>query len=50
MRLMKDIRESIKKGKFVEFVHEFMNQTYKEEFPQWVVDALEAVNIILPKK
>ncbi|XP_063601312.1 queuine tRNA-ribosyltransferase catalytic subunit 1-like isoform X2 [Penaeus indicus] len=50
MRLMKNIRESIKKGCFVEFVQDFMSTYYKnQEYPQWVVDCLAAVNISLKK-
>lgn len=50
MRLMKNIRESIKKGCFVEFVQDFMSTYYKnQEYPQWVVDCLAAVNITLKK-
>lgn len=48
MQLMRDIRESIKKDKFPEFVCSFMNRMYPDRtFPDWVVEALASVNIFL---
>ena len=48
MRLMRNIRESIKEGTFVEFVRNFMFQYYKgHSYPPWVIDSLAAVNITL---
>lgn len=48
MQLMRDIRESIKKDKFPEFVCSFMNTVYPDRsFPDWVVEALASVNIFL---
>lgn len=48
LRLMRNIRESILKGAFVEFIHEFMDQMYPDKkFPNWAVDALKAVNVDL---
>ncbi|XP_044266918.1 queuine tRNA-ribosyltransferase catalytic subunit [Tribolium madens] len=48
MTLMKDIRESIKKDKFPEFVRKFMLDLYpNKEYPTWVRDSLSAVNISL---
>lgn len=48
MQLMKGIRESIKKNKFPEYVQEFMLNIYpNKDYPQWCVDALQAVNIDL---
>ena len=45
---MRDIRESIVKGAFVEFIHDFMNRMYPDKkFPCWAVDALKAVNVDL---
>lgn len=42
------IRESILKGAFVEFIHDFMNRMYPDKkFPSWAVDALKAVNVDL---
>ncbi|XP_069157914.1 queuine tRNA-ribosyltransferase catalytic subunit 1 [Procambarus clarkii] len=50
MRLMQNIRDSIKEDRFVEFVEGFMGVYYKDEdYPQWVTDALAAVNITLKK-
>lgn len=46
LRLMKNIRDSIAAGKFPEFVCEFFLRLYPDKkFPQWIVDALKAVNI-----
>ncbi|XP_045138151.1 queuine tRNA-ribosyltransferase catalytic subunit 1-like isoform X1 [Portunus trituberculatus] len=51
MRLMRQIRESIKNGQFEEFVREFVEKYYKgQECPKWVTDALAAVNIHLHHK
>ncbi|XP_063234806.1 queuine tRNA-ribosyltransferase catalytic subunit [Bacillus rossius redtenbacheri] len=48
LRLMRSIRESIKEQKFPEFVRTFMESAYpKKNYPQWIVDALAAVNIQL---
>ena len=48
MQLMRDIRESIKKDKFPEFVCSFMSRMYPDRtFPDWVVEALASVNIFL---
>ncbi|XP_024941464.1 queuine tRNA-ribosyltransferase catalytic subunit isoform X2 [Cephus cinctus] len=48
MRLMQNIRESIKKGEFPQFVQQFMLKVYPtKEYPSWIVDALQAVNIYL---
>ena len=48
MRLMRDMRESIKKDKFEEFVQNFIEKLYKhEEIPSWVLNSLAAVNINL---
>lgn len=48
LRLMKNIRDSIAAGKFPEFVRDFFAQLYPEKnYPQWVIDALKAVNINL---
>ncbi|XP_050687663.1 queuine tRNA-ribosyltransferase catalytic subunit 1-like isoform X3 [Eriocheir sinensis] len=51
MRLMKQIRESIKGNRFEEFVREFIEAYYRGgECPKWVTDALAAVNIHLTNK
>ena len=48
MQLMRDIRESIKKDNFPEFVCSFMNRMYPDRtFPDWVLEALASVNIFL---
>jgi len=45
---MRCIRESIEQQRFPEFVRNFMRSTYpSKEYPQWIVDALAAVNILL---
>lgn len=45
---MRDVRGSIAEGRFVEFVQEFMLQQYPSgDYDQWIVDALESVNIAL---
>lgn len=45
---MRHIRESIEQQCFPEFVRNFMLSTYpSKEYPQWIVDALAAVNILL---
>lgn len=51
MRLMRQIRESIKSGQFEEFVRDFVEKYYRgQECPKWVADALAAVNISLNHK
>lgn len=48
MKLMSSIRESIKKGEFVDFVHNFMANYYEgKKYPQWIIDSLAAVKINL---
>jgi len=48
---MQCIRESIEQQRFPEFVRNFMRSTYpNKEYPQWIVDALGAVNIHLDVK
>lgn len=45
---MKLIRKSIEEQCFPEFVRKFMSNMYpSKEYPQWIVDALMAVNIHL---
>ncbi|CAH1388461.1 unnamed protein product [Nezara viridula] len=49
LKLMKDIRESIKEERFPEFVQLFMKKMFEDrEVPKWIKDALAAVNIKLP--
>ncbi|OWA50290.1 putative queuine tRNA-ribosyltransferase [Hypsibius exemplaris] len=46
MNLMRQIRESIKSGRFPEFVLNFMEERYPNgSAPAWIVDALATVNI-----
>lgn len=48
MKLMKDIRQSIKEQTFPGFVQQFVLDVYpNKEYPSWIVNALEAVNIKL---
>ncbi|KAL7636741.1 UNVERIFIED_CONTAM: hypothetical protein RMT77_012495 [Armadillidium vulgare] len=48
LKIMEQIRNSIKEGTFVNFVKDFMKSYYKDEaYPEWVVDALSSVNITL---
>lgn len=48
MRLMKEIRESIKSGTFPDYVRRFMLLNYPEKkYPSWSKDAFAAVNIFL---
>lgn len=50
LRMMGDIRESIKKDQFPEFVREFMLGVYPDkDYPKWILDALGAVHIQLVK-
>jgi queuine tRNA-ribosyltransferase len=45
---MKSIRKSIEQQCFPEFVRKFMANMYpSKEYPQWIVDALVAVDIHL---
>ena len=55
LKLMNDIRESIKNDKFPEFIYQFMAKQFQTDdereiyknVPKWIVDALKAVNIQL---
>lgn len=48
LKLMSDIRGAINNQKYPEFVKAFMKEQYRDkEVPQWIVDALNAVNIKL---
>ncbi|KAB7499093.1 putative queuine tRNA-ribosyltransferase [Armadillidium nasatum] len=43
LKIMEQIRNSIKEGTFVKFVKDFMKSYYKDEaYPEWVVDALSS--------
>ena len=51
MQLMRDIRESIKKNKFPEFVKGFMSKMFPDKsYPDWAQKALASVNIHLDTK
>lgn len=48
LRLMKSIRDNITMEKFPEFIQKYFLDIYpNKDYPSWVVDALEAVNINL---
>lgn len=46
-RLTREMRNSIIKNTFPDFVRDFCKKMYPESTPQWAVDALKSVNIIL---
>ncbi len=49
LRLMRRIRESIKEGRFPEFVRGFMADNFPSgDYPGWAVSALKAVDVTLP--
>lgn len=49
MKLMKSIRESILEDRFPKFIEDFMLKMFPtKNYPQWAVNALNAVNINLP--
>ncbi|GJQ70575.1 putative catalytic subunit of the queuine tRNA-ribosyltransferase [Trypoxylus dichotomus] len=48
LRLMQSIRDSIKEGRFPDFVKGFVNDMYPEkDYPEWVTTALASVHINL---
>ncbi|XP_001607235.2 queuine tRNA-ribosyltransferase catalytic subunit [Nasonia vitripennis] len=48
MRLMREIRESIEEKRFPKYVQDYMLKVYPEKnYPEWIADALRAVNIEL---
>ncbi|XP_070532409.1 queuine tRNA-ribosyltransferase catalytic subunit 1-like isoform X2 [Ptychodera flava] len=48
MNLMRSIRESILEDRFPKFIKDFMKIVYPDEdYPQWIRDALAAVNVHL---
>ena len=50
LKLMSDIRKAIKNNQYPEFVKSFLGDNFpcgKTEYPQWALDALEAVGIIV---
>lgn len=48
MKLMQDIRDSIKEQRFPRFIQEYMLAVYPDkDYPIWIINALEAVNVTL---
>lgn len=48
LRLMKNIRDSIKEDRFPQFVQKYMLNLYPDKnYPKWILDATKAVNINL---
>ena len=49
LKLMSDLRQSVKEDRFPSFVKEFFAANFesKAEYPKWATDALKAVNIDL---
>lgn len=48
MKLMRDIRESIKEQRFPSFIRDYMSTVYpNKEYPAWVINVLKAVNVTL---
>lgn len=48
MRLMRDIRDSIKEQRFPRFIQDYMSTVYpNKDYPMWIINALEAVNVTL---
>lgn len=48
LKLMEDIRDAICNQKYPEFVRDFMKTQYSDKnVPDWIVNALKAVNIEL---
>lgn len=45
LQLMRDMRLAITEDKFPEFVKKFFADSYPDEKPKWIVDALRSVNI-----
>lgn len=48
MRLMRDIRDSIKEQRFPRFIQDYMLTVYpNKDYPTWIVNALGTVNVTL---
>lgn len=45
LQLMRDMRNAISEDKFSEFVKTFFSDSYPEDKPKWIVDALRSVDI-----
>lgn len=48
MKLMRNIRESIKEQRFPEFIQQYMLNLYPDKkYPEWIINVLKAVNVNL---
>ncbi|KYN14248.1 putative queuine tRNA-ribosyltransferase [Trachymyrmex cornetzi] len=48
MKLMRDIRDSIKEQRFPRFIQDYMLIVYpNKDYPTWIINALQAVNVTL---
>ncbi|XP_018399756.1 PREDICTED: probable queuine tRNA-ribosyltransferase [Cyphomyrmex costatus] len=48
MKLMRDIRNSIKEQRFPRFIQDYMLTVYpNKDYPTWIINALQAVNVTL---
>lgn len=48
MKLMQNIRQSIKEQRFPKFIQEYMLNIYPDKkYPSWIIDVLKAVNVNL---
>ncbi|XP_077257568.1 tRNA-guanine transglycosylase [Temnothorax americanus] len=48
MRLMRDIRHSIKEQRFPKFIQDYMSTVYpNKDYPTWIINALGAVSVTL---
>lgn len=48
MKLMQDIRNSIKEQRFPRFIQDYMLIVYpNKDYPTWIINALQAVNVTL---
>ena len=48
MKLMQDIRDSIKEQRFPRFIQDYMLIVYtNKDYPTWIINALQAVNVTL---
>ncbi|XP_055606690.1 queuine tRNA-ribosyltransferase catalytic subunit-like [Uranotaenia lowii] len=48
LKLMSDMRESIKSNTFPNFIQSYMKQRYPDgKVPKWIVEALAAVNVVI---
>jgi len=48
MKLMSDIRQSIREDRFPQFIRDFFLEMYPtKKYPEWAVDALDSVGVHL---